>query len=229
MGLPGTAPFGDALALRDGGTEFFRTLHYSGANATLVIVEESVRGILLPGDEVGIFSERNLLCGAGKYIGGHLAITVWGDDPLVAGLQGMRSGERYHIQVWKRGERKVYPVVKVLFESGDDRYGEDDLEIASQVKLGEEPISPDNGYTYMQVFPNPVRGEISVLPGKSLEGEAILRISDISGRLVLEKRYSEWPLGTQQNISLNSIPGGIYILQLSAKEGIWTEKIQVLE
>ena len=182
----------------------------------------------MPGDEVGIFSERNLLCGAATFTGGHLAVAIWGDEPSIAGLQGMRSGEKYEMRVWSTLDKQVYPVLATRFTTGDGRYEENDIEIAEHLLLGREPL-PDFQLPDFQVFPNPGRGYIHVLSGKAVEGEVVLRLTDLSGRVILEQKFGDWPAGVQRRIAFEDTPSGIYILQLAGKSGIWTEKVQIVE
>ncbi len=230
MALPGTATARDMLVLKAAVPAFFtgQGLH-TGVNATLVIPADVAGEVMEPGDEIGVFSDHNILCGAARFNGEHLAIAVWGDEASVPGLEGMRSGERYQLRVWKSRDNQVYPVTSAQFDIGDERYQEDDLEIAGQLLLSAEPLVADSRYPALQVFPNPGYGEFTVLAGKSLQEEVTLRITDISGKRVFEQKYGDWPAGVRRSITLQDIPSGVYILQLTGKEGLWTEKLQVLK
>jgi hypothetical protein len=217
--------------LEDKGMGYFQmpASFNTGVNATLIITASAIEGLLEPGDEVGILSERNILCGAARFNGNHLAIAVWGDDVSVPGLQGMRPGEHYKIQVWKHLERKAYTAEWVSFAAGNNIYQENDLEIVERLALGRAPLSAAGIIPALQVFPNPGDGFFTILTGKDLAGISTLRLYDLSGKVVFVQKFENWAAGTRQTIGVPGIPAGIYVMQLTGQEGVWTEKVEVLK
>ena len=231
MAFVGGQPYGDFTALEDKGMGYFQmpASFNTGVNATLIITASAIEGLLEPGDEVGILSERNILCGAARFNGNHLAIAVWGDDVSVPGLQGMRPGEHYKIQVWKHLERKAYTAEWVSFAAGNNIYQENDLEIVERLALGRAPLSAAGIIPALQVFPNPGDGFFTILTGKDLAGISTLRLYDLSGKVVFVQKFENWAAGTRQTIGVPGIPAGIYVMQLTGQEGVWTEKVEVLK
>jgi hypothetical protein len=224
-------PSGDFAVLKDREPEHFRlpASFNTGVNATLIIPSPALEGLVEHGDEVGVFSGQNILCGAARFKGEHLAIAVWGDDVLLPGLQGIRPGERYQIRVWKHREGKTYLAEQIGFSSGNDVYQENDLEIAERLTLSRAPLAAADLLPVLQVFPNPGHGFFTLLPGKDLLGASILRLFDLSGRVVFEQKFVDWSAGVRQTIELSGVPEGIYMMQLKGREGVWTQKVEVLK
>ncbi|MFZ4427838.1 MAG: BACON domain-containing protein, partial [Saprospiraceae bacterium] len=224
-------PSGDVAVSKDREPGHFRlpASFNTGVNATLIIPSSVLEGLVERGDEVGVFSGQNILCGAARFKGDHLAIAVWGDDVLLPGLQGIRPGERYQIRVWKHREGKTYLAEQIGFSSGNDVYQENDLEIAEWLTLSRAPLPAADILPALQVFPNPGHGFFTLLPGTDLVGVSILRLFDLSGRVVFEQKFVDWAAGARQTIELSGVPEGIYMIQLTGREGVWTQKVEVLK
>lgn len=67
------------------------------------------------------------------------------------------------------------------------------------------------------LWPNPANNYFSV---KGLDGLAILTIFDVNGKLLLEKRVS-----IDENISISSLPKGLYLIRIASKRGTIERKL----
>ncbi|NOY80788.1 MAG: hypothetical protein GXP31_07260 [Kiritimatiellaeota bacterium] len=64
----------------------------------------------LPGDEIGVFTQTGLLCGATRIPGptGFPAISVYKDDPLTPRTDGAHSGDALVFRFWRAADGKEY-------------------------------------------------------------------------------------------------------------------------
>ena len=68
----------------------------TGSNATIIVPNNTIKELLSIGDEIGVFNENGDLSGAVVYEGGHLALTVWGDDVTTKEeIEGMLAGHDF--------------------------------------------------------------------------------------------------------------------------------------
>lgn len=202
----------------------------TGMNATLVFLAVGAGDILQTGDEIGIFAGDTLLCGAGKYTGINLAITVWGDDADSTGRQGMLPGERYKAFVWKAAENKIYPLT-LVFAQGKDTYQEDDVAIIQGLSLFATSVAEKNQDRAIAIFPNPSNGNLTLITEMALTGPAQVRIINISGQVVWEKRFGNgMSASVPHQIYLPGImSSGLYAVHIQSTEGVWVSNIQVVK
>ncbi|MBL7807669.1 MAG: T9SS type A sorting domain-containing protein, partial [Saprospiraceae bacterium] len=108
----------------------------TGNNATLILLDSIADLVIDSGDEIGIFTPGNVLCGAAKYQQGeNLAITVWGDDSSTGGIvEGMKNTEAYTCKIWDSSEQKECTAM-VTFISGQNAYQPDAFEVIQNLML----------------------------------------------------------------------------------------------
>ncbi len=201
----------------------------TGVNATLVFLAAAAGEVLQVGDEIGIFAGDTLLCGAGKYAGVNLAVTVWGDDADVPGRQGMLPGEHYKAFVWKQAENRTYPLVPV-FPQGKDTYQEDDVAVIQSLSLLATSVTEKNRGGAFAVFPNPSNGDLTLMTKIAIAGPAQVRIINAAALVVWEKQYAGgMSAGVAQQVHLaGMLSGGLYAVHIQSAEGVWVNKIQIV-
>ncbi len=59
-------------------------------------------------DEVAVKNTAGLVVGSGINKNGKIAITIWGDNPNTALIDGMKSGEQFNIYLWSVKDDKEY-------------------------------------------------------------------------------------------------------------------------
>ncbi len=69
----------------------------------------------------------------------------------------------------------------------------------------------------VQVYPNPVTDAFHI---NGLNGISTLSLTDLSGRLMLQKQVSD-----NESVSINTFPQGIYVLKISNKDSVCERKI----
>ena len=71
--------------------------------------------------------------------------------------------------------------------------------------------------SYFKVYPNPVNSALNIEADKSYN----IRLMDLSGRLVFQTRMT----GYHQSINTSALPKGIYLIQLSNGQDVFTQKL----
>lgn len=90
-------------------------------------------------------------------------------------------------------------------------------EATVEVMFTNVEVAPSN--FDIEVYPNPVGNELFI-GGENLS-EFSLQLYDLSGKMVLSK-----PLEREvEMVTLEDLPSGVYVLELSGEKGIWREKI----
>lgn len=198
----------------------------TGVNATIVFLASGLTGVLVPGDEVGIFSTDGILYGSAKFTGAHLPIAVWGDEPNLAGVQGLAENGRFEVRAWRKSDGQTLPLEPV-FSSGGPFYQEDALIIVEAVK----PLSGlalQDGI--LRLFPNPGNGQFTLVPEEALTGPIQVSVFDSGGKMIFWQRLEQgWSEMSAQQIDISRSPAGVYIVQVIAEEGVWTKKVSVVK
>ncbi|MFN4198886.1 MAG: T9SS type A sorting domain-containing protein, partial [Flavobacterium sp.] len=73
-----------------------------------------------------------------------------------------------------------------------------------------------------RIYPNPARGSFNI-SSPSYSGDLQLQLFDVQGRRVMERKIT----GTQNEINVNGIPTGVYMVRLSSDSGVITKKLVI--
>lgn len=84
-------------------------------------------------------------------------------------------------------------------------------------------ISEKAALTDVKVYPNPAQDVLNVRLGNTTSGESVVRLSDISGRLVYNTNTHE----QQISINTSNITAGIYIIEVMNDKGRYTQKVSI--
>lgn len=203
----------------------------TGNNAILVFPDTLLVGLLHNGDEIGVFNQKDTLCGAAIYNGsGSLAVTAWGDDPTTnTQIEGMTSGEFYKLKVWKSLEQKEYNTT-YAFSDSSTTYLPDAIEFATQLMLKDISAVQMLGINraQLEIFPNPTSGEINLKFTTAHAAFANISVFRMDGALVLNKTDWEIPAGEHlRKLNLpQNLPSGTYLLKIQYGEETVLRKIQ---
>lgn len=91
----------------------------------------------------------------------------------------------------------------------------------------EDPDDPGDGVEeneelYFEVYPNPANDKLNVvIPGALRDGQ--FRITDMSGRVVLQKNISE--IGLEGQVNTQNLSTGIYMVTIANSSEIFTKKL----
>jgi Secretion system C-terminal sorting domain len=101
----------------------------------------------------------------------------------------------------------AYYRLKQVDENGDFNYSK----IISLKQLETDRID---------VFPNPVL-DVLTIKTKDIEGDFVLKIYDVSGRIWLSKSFKS----NDRALNVSDLPNGEYFVEIKHKEGVWIKKL----
>jgi hypothetical protein len=113
---------------------------------------------LANGDEIGAFTPAGLCVGAVVWTGTNTALTVWGDNEMTPGIDGMQAGEQIFYRVWSQSTNTEYAAVNVSYSQGDGVYATNGIYVLSSLSAVAPPSaptlsSPSNGATSVSITP----------------------------------------------------------------------------
>lgn len=79
----------------------------------------------------------------------------------------------------------------------------------------------------LQVFPNPANSFVNVQYGSSVEGTALVRLVDITGKEVLQQKVSVNSGSNTFSVDIQQVPLGYYVLEVYDGANSMREKIVV--
>ena len=161
---------------------FFRA--NTGENATLLI---STSG-LPDGAEIGAWTTRGLLIGAGMIQQNRALLTLWGDDELTRDEDGAKAGEALALTCWRPNDKSEQPVqlsrltdgLSGAVLSGDLIYQSNAVWQGAASMTASLPTE----YSLSQNYPNPFNPRTNINYQLPEETEVELVIYDLSGRRV---------------------------------------------
>ncbi len=186
-----------------------------GAKRILIMKEG---GAVNAKPSIGKAYTANPVFGKGEVLSdGSYVISINAMDSITVG--GLKKGTLYGVAIFEYNESFYGPA-----------YLLDSFAFASQSTLS-TGIAKITGDNHCRVYPNPFTGnKLSVVMDGSLEGNAILVISDLMGKTVYQSNISKTTQGEQLlEFEIGSLPIGQYLLQLSAVNQVYTTKLLVKE
>lgn len=91
---------------------------------------------------------------------------------------------------------------------------------------GIENLNNENGY---KIFPNPAAGEFSISWENQSPGTANLTITDVAGRVVLNRELSINTMNGKTNLSLNGLLSGVYSVSIVSTNTEFRTKLVIVE
>jgi len=200
-------------------------------NATVIVAAESAPNIdgtsLAAGSEIAVFSSDpaypDLCVGVITWQGSSTFITVWGDDDLKPGRDGLIAGELLHYRVWDSATdtELTGTSVSVSYTLGNGLYGNDEVFVLSELNVyavQSVPITIAEGWNllgvpvevadfdYLNVFPNAVPGTLFGFDGTYFQPDP----SDLDRGSGYWLRFSQ-----AETVTLEGIDGGLGPITLS--------------
>ncbi len=210
--------------------EFFvRDFYNTGNNAVLLLMDPANETVLRYGDEIGIFSEDNVLLGSAVYEDYHTSITFWGDDNTTDEIDGFLAGEPFIVKVWNQETNEVKEV-PMNYTQGTNIYEKDGFYIAD---IFQEVVSTglgEVGTASIEAYPNPTNAEL-ILQVKTLsEGPVSVQIYDMQGKLLEEISNQHLTAGTHFfKYNVSPLSAGLYLAKVVKDGMIQTDKFTVIK
>jgi len=186
----------------------------------LVALNETALQQLMPGDYLYGFAGNGKVAGFTRYRGapGNLALTLYGDDPSTAGIDGFNPGEEInlgvyrpafgdHLQITPQWSPEM-PDHSAFVENGASGIHDFRLEAIPFENPSENPVT---------VFPNPSSGMVTIT---GIEEPATITVYDIIYKQALTT-------GSNGSVELNlsDLPKGIYIIRVVSGNYSCSQKV----
>jgi hypothetical protein len=158
-----------------------------------------------------------------RIIGNNQTYFPWTLDPANPSLAAVRTTdnfrdnfEKVEIDTPPAGTYIVQVTHKGTLVSGNQTYSL----IVSGVNqtLSTNSLNADE----FRIYPNPARGSFNISSG-SYGGDLNLEMYDVQGRCVMKRAIS----GTQNEIGVQGIPTGVYMVRVSSASGAFTKKLVI--
>jgi hypothetical protein len=184
-------------ALSEPAVEHFSYVTNTGDNATLVIPSNikprySDGSLLETGDEIGVFTNSGLCCGAILWQGVNQALTVWGDNDQTTEIDGFTAGDTFRLKIWHKTDDSEY-AANVIYQSGHSCvYKSNGLSVLTELIAGTNYVgiedskagSIPSNFNLFQNYPNPFNPSTTIRFSIPETQNVTLVVYDILGHLV---------------------------------------------
>jgi len=194
--------------------------YQTGLTHTIGIRAESVAQIEV-GDIIGAFNQNGLCVGVVEYAAAPMALTVFGDDPTTAQIDGLAEGEVILFKLFRPGEEMEY-IIEAYFDAAmpnTNLYAVNGLSAIGGMLIN--PLSINENHAGIEVYPNPSNGKLNIESG--LEGLLTIQLINTQGQVALSETVMNNHL-IQLDLDL---PEGVYVLKLSGSNQVSTKKIVI--
>ncbi|HUL43296.1 MAG TPA: T9SS type A sorting domain-containing protein [Bacteroidota bacterium] len=199
-------------------------------NATIVFTKKAIGGILMKGDEVGVFDEQGMLVGSGVYEGENFAIAAWGDDATTVDKDGLKPGEQFSVRFWYAKSSSEHAAKTIEWTEGGSAYEVDGINVVErvQVDLADMPI-PDRVELY-QNYPNPFNPSTTIRFSIPNGMNVRIRVYNVLGEEVAEVANSRFETGYHElTFNSGSLASGVYYCRIEAGRSIDVKKMVVMK
>jgi len=186
-------------------------------NATIVVPKKVIEGILMKGDEVGVFDQKGVLVGSGRYEGENFGVAVWGDDPTTPAKDGLISGEKYELRFWYSTSKAEHRTRKIEWKEGAGAYEVNGIAIVAKVEvdLADMPI-PDHVQLY-QNYPNPFNPSTTIRFSIPKAMDVRIRMYNVLGEAIAEVVSGRFETGYHEiGFTSTALPSGVYYCRIEA-------------
>jgi hypothetical protein len=187
----------------------FTSSRPSSENHSLLILGD----VTMNGWEAEVRSSRGVSAGTGMFdASGRCGISLRGDDPSTAEIDGLLEGEDYAVWLWNgRTERQIHlEVVK-----GEQTWTPDGVTVA---RVTDTPTPTEFGLA--SIYPNPFNSTTRITFGLRDRDNVEIGLYDIAGRHTATILSGDYSPGLHSvTWSGEDIPSGIYFVRISSRSG----------
>ena len=209
-----------------------RTVHFdrpsnTGSNMVIGLPSYAWDNAPSVGDEIAVYDEIGNLVGSTTYEGGHVAITVWGDDLTTDQKEGLVEGEDLIFKLW-HADIDVEETFVVRWEEGTGSYITDGISVAGNISL--EGISDMNSYELYQNVPNPFNGKTSIGFFAPVDGEVNITVYNMLGELVEVVTNDMYSAGEHTvTFKSNELGQGTYFVKMTTADWSATRSMNLVK
>lgn len=158
-----------------------------------------------PGDEIAVIDPRGEICGSFVFIGGMIAMPVWGNDAYTFETKNFLENEDLSFIIWNKEDNTEQELIIEHWEEGNGQYSKNAIAIAG--KISREELKEQNSKIQCRNFPNPFSEKTTLeftLPEATNLKLEILNLLGQSILVLSDKYYQagtyriEWDASTMQ-------------------------------
>ena len=185
----------------------------TGASMSLGIPISAWEVLPEQGDEIGIFSETSQLVGSGVFVGGDMALTIWGN--LTSEDNGVVQDGYFTIKLWHQSDGFEDPVVVDSWLKGDSIYQHGKVAIVETLSVRQDPEEREFGLELVTDF---VGQTYQAYIAMEIEGYVELQIYNLQGQLVSIPVTETLSVGKHVfGLQLHGLSSGVYFFQLQGE------------
>jgi hypothetical protein len=180
------------------------------------------------GDEIGAFSEEGKLIGSTVFIGENLAVTIWGDDETTRNKDGMGTGKKFTLRLWRHDKNIEELIIVNSWLEGDDIYDVNGISVAE--KIGLKPWSvPFATYRLEQNIPNPAKESTRIEFFIPEPGNVTIRLFTSDGKLLKDLLAENKNAGIHQiELAVGELAPGTYYYTLTSGSFTGSKPMKVI-
>jgi hypothetical protein len=239
-------PAGSVLklsAVTEPAGEHFCYVKNTGDNATLVIPADinprySDGSLLKEGDEIGVFADSGLCCGAIVWQGVNQALTVWGDDNQTTEVDGFTAGDTFHLRIWHKATDIEY-AANVIYQTGHSCvYQSNGLSVLTELiaetnYVGVEDTKPGSiptDFKLFQNYPNPFNPSTTIRFSIPEPQNVTLSVYDLLGHLVTTLVAERMEAGWYDVVfDAAGLASGVYFYRIQTESFVSTKRFILLK
>ncbi|HUL45215.1 MAG TPA: T9SS type A sorting domain-containing protein [Bacteroidota bacterium] len=186
-------------------------------NATIVFPKKAISGILMKGDEVGVFDENGMLVGSGVYEGENFAVAVWGDDPTTQVRDGLNVGDEYVIRFWYGKSSTEHRAKNIQWTEGAGTYEVNGISVVGKVEVDMADMAIPDRVELYQNYPNPFNPATTIRFSIPKGMDVRIRIYNVLGEAVAEVVNGYFDTGYHEiPFTSSAYPSGVYYCRIEA-------------
>jgi len=195
------------------------TVKPTGNNMTIGIPSFCWEAAPATGSFISVYNNQNQLVGRSEYLGGHMAITVWGDDELTTLKDGSQENEGLRFELSSNG--RVSDLTINNWEEGNGSYKANDIQVVGQIA---QPLTFG-----LSAYPNPASFESVITLTTSKEAVLNLDLYNMLGEKVRSLHHQSVAAGNHTfNLPVSGLTEGNYFLKATSGDQVITRKLQVI-
>jgi hypothetical protein len=216
------------LVVKNGCQHFTTSYQATLRSATVLVPHSVLETLLMPGDEIGLFTTDGLLCGSAHYVAGYaLALLAVGDDPSTPNhREGFAEGEQLTLRLWRATDGQTYDLA-ATFTAGDRTFSNEAIFYVNSLEIRQiSAATASTADVAWSIYPNPAYDAIRVdvlLPAAS---PVLLQLLMPDGQ-VAQEIFSGFTVDKYQNwrADVRGLPAGFYWLRLTTAQGVAVKKL----
>jgi len=193
---------------------FYNEIVNTGNNMTVCIPTNAFNSIPPIGSEIAVKDENGNIVGASVYNGGNTVITIWGDDELSIGKDGLLQNEDLSFYIWDNVSNIKSELDVEYWIEGEGKY-----EINGIAVVGKLSLTKEQNKLSVGVFPNPFINETQIIVDIPTNSKLRVELLDVNSniiRVIADNKYDEGEY--KFNLQSYGLSPGIYQVRVQTLE-----------